>query len=75
MKTILKNLSKNNHRKYSLTLTHTLKESGDIKRLWVPFPLNLPYQTLISVIKNSGNYDKIFMSDFDNPTLYAKFSV
>ena len=71
-KTSAKNMQK--HHFYDVTLTHTLKEKGKISKLWVPLPLNAKFQSLVSSIKNSGNYDEIYMSDFEIPTLYAKFS-
>ncbi|NLK65951.1 MAG: transglutaminase domain-containing protein [Campylobacteraceae bacterium] len=62
------------HRFFEVTLTHKILEKGDVAKLWLPLPLTSEYQSLISKIENSGNYDEIYMSDFDIPTLYAKFS-
>lgn len=58
---------------FEVTLTHTLQEIGKLTRLWIPLPLNSEYQQLHSLITNSGNYDEIYQSDFDIPTLYATF--
>lgn len=61
-------------RTFELTLTHNLQEAGKVSRLWVPLPLNSDYQQLKTLINNTGNYDEIYQSDFDIPTLYATFS-
>lgn len=62
------------HNIYDVTLKHDIKEVGKVTKLWLPLPLNADYQSIISPIKNSGNYDEIYQSDFDIPTLFASFS-
>lgn len=62
------------HRIFDLSFKHELKEDGKVKRLWLPLILGTNFQSIISEIKNSGDYDEIVLSDFENPTLYAKFS-
>lgn len=61
-------------RTFEVTLNHAIQERGKVTRLWIPLPLNSDYQQLKSLISNSGNYDEIYQSDFDIPTLYATFN-
>ena len=61
-------------RSFEVTLNHHLQESGKVSKLWLPLPLNSDYQQLKSLINNSGNYDEIFQSDFEIPTLHASFN-
>lgn len=66
--------TKDNHNIFDITFTHDIQTQGKVTRIWLPLPLNAPYQSIMSTIENSGNYDEIYQSDFDIPTLYAKFS-
>lgn len=61
-------------RTFEVSLTHTLQEKAELSRLWVPLPLNSDYQQLKTLITNTGNYDELYQSDFEIPTLYAQFS-
>ncbi|CAM5184618.1 transglutaminase domain-containing protein [Oligella ureolytica] len=61
-------------RTFEVTLTHNIQEAGKLTRLWVPLPLNSDYQQLKTLISNTGNYDELYQSDFDIPTLDQPFT-
>lgn len=66
--------TKDDSKEYSVCLKHNLNELGEVSKIWLPLPKSRPYQYLTSDIINSGNYNEIYLSDFETNSLYASFS-
>ncbi|OPA77894.1 transcriptional regulator [Campylobacter pinnipediorum subsp. pinnipediorum] len=61
------------NRTFNINLKHFIKEKSIDQRLWVPLVTNTDYQQITSLYDINTNSKDYYMSDFEIPTLYAKF--